>query len=125
VSTSVKPGPSRRWPSLVSATPCGVPFSNSSSRDWVHRCVPCDQLAQDAERSGLLSPESLEEWLRKQLKAKAAEQLFVAMDRMAAVRRSFVYVAGGSCRGDQGDACGTARQGLRLMRLVLDTNVVV
>lgn len=44
-----------------------------------------DQLAQDAERSGLLSPESLEEWLRKQLKAKAAEQLFVAMDRMAAV----------------------------------------
>ena len=44
-----------------------------------------DQLAQDAERSGLLSPESLEEWLRKQLKAKAAEQLFAAMDRMAAV----------------------------------------
>jgi hypothetical protein len=44
-----------------------------------------DQLAQDAERAGLLSPESLEEWLRKQLKAKAAEQLFAAMDRMAAV----------------------------------------
>jgi hypothetical protein len=44
-----------------------------------------DQLAQEAERAGLLSPESLEEWLRKQLKAKAAEQLFVAMDRMAAV----------------------------------------
>jgi hypothetical protein len=44
-----------------------------------------DQLAQEAERAGLLSPESLEEWLRKQLKAKAAEQLFAAMDRMAAV----------------------------------------
>ena len=44
-----------------------------------------DQLAQEAERAGLLSPESLEEWLRKQLEAKAAEQLFAAMDRMAAV----------------------------------------
>ena len=44
-----------------------------------------DQLAQEAERAGLLSPESLEEWLRKKLKAKAAEQLFAAMDRMAAV----------------------------------------
>jgi hypothetical protein len=44
-----------------------------------------DQLAQEAERAGLLSPESLEERLRKQLKAKAAEQLFAAMDRMAAV----------------------------------------
>jgi hypothetical protein len=44
-----------------------------------------DQLAQEAERAGLLSPESLEEMLRRQLKAKAAEQLFAAMDRMAAV----------------------------------------
>ncbi len=44
-----------------------------------------DQLAQDAQRAGLLSPEPLEEWLRKQLRAKAAEELFAAMDRMAAV----------------------------------------
>jgi hypothetical protein len=44
-----------------------------------------DQLAQEAPRAGLLSPELLEEWLRKQLKAKAAEQLFAAIDRMAAV----------------------------------------
>jgi hypothetical protein len=44
-----------------------------------------DQLAQDAQRAGLLSPKSLEAWLRKQLKAKAAEELFAAMDRMAAV----------------------------------------
>jgi hypothetical protein len=44
-----------------------------------------DQLAQEAEQAGLLSPEALEEWLRKQLRAKAAEQLFAVMDRMAAV----------------------------------------
>jgi len=44
-----------------------------------------DQLAQEAERAGLLSSESLEELLRKQLKAKAAEQLFAAMDKMSAV----------------------------------------
>jgi hypothetical protein len=43
------------------------------------------QLAQEALRAGLLSPESLEEMLRQRLKAKAAEQLFAAMDRMAAV----------------------------------------
>jgi hypothetical protein len=44
-----------------------------------------DQLAKEAQRAGLLSPESLEEMLRRQLKAKATEQLFAAMDRMAAV----------------------------------------
>jgi Arc/MetJ family transcription regulator len=44
-----------------------------------------DQLAQEAERAGLLSSESLEEWLRKQLRIRAAEELFAAMDRMAAV----------------------------------------
>ncbi|HME56700.1 MAG TPA: hypothetical protein VKF63_00060 [Terracidiphilus sp.] len=44
-----------------------------------------DQLAQEAQRAGLLSPDALEEMLRQQLKAKAAEQLFAAMDRMAAV----------------------------------------
>jgi hypothetical protein len=43
-----------------------------------------DQLAQDAERAGLLAPNLLEKWLREQLQAKAAEQLFAAMDRMAA-----------------------------------------
>jgi hypothetical protein len=44
-----------------------------------------DQLAQEAERAGLLSSLSLEEWLRKQLKEQAAAELFAAMDRMAAV----------------------------------------
>jgi hypothetical protein len=44
-----------------------------------------DQLAQEAERAGLLSSQSLENLLRRQLKAKAAEQLFAAMERMAAV----------------------------------------
>ena len=32
VKRSVKPGPSRRSPLLPMATPCGVPFSNSSMR---------------------------------------------------------------------------------------------
>ena len=44
-----------------------------------------DQLAQEAQRAGLLSPELLEKWLREQLKAKRVNQLFSAMDRMAAV----------------------------------------
>jgi Arc/MetJ family transcription regulator len=43
-----------------------------------------DQLAQEAEQAGLLSSESLEELLRRQLKAKATEQLFAAMDKMSA-----------------------------------------
>ncbi len=44
-----------------------------------------DQLAQEAERAGLLSAPALEEWLRKQLKTQAFSQLCAAMDRMAAV----------------------------------------
>jgi hypothetical protein len=44
-----------------------------------------DQLAQEARSAGLLSPELFEQWLREQLKAQKAEQLFSAMDRMAAV----------------------------------------
>jgi hypothetical protein len=43
-----------------------------------------DQLAQEAERAGLLSPESLEEWLRKQLKTKAAEELVAMLDKLDA-----------------------------------------
>jgi hypothetical protein len=44
-----------------------------------------DQLAQEAQRAGLLSPESLEEWLRKQLKEQRVGQLFSAMERMSAI----------------------------------------
>jgi hypothetical protein len=44
-----------------------------------------DQLAQEAERAGLLSPPALEKMLCDQLKAQAAAELFAAMDRMAAV----------------------------------------
>jgi hypothetical protein len=43
-----------------------------------------DQLAQEAQRAGLLSPESLEEWLRKQLKMKAAEELVAMLDKLDA-----------------------------------------
>jgi Arc/MetJ family transcription regulator len=43
-----------------------------------------DQLAQEAQRAGLLSPEFVEKWLRDQLKAQRVDELFVAMDRMSA-----------------------------------------
>jgi hypothetical protein len=43
-----------------------------------------DQLAQEAQRAGLLSPESLEEMLRKQLKAKAAGELIALLDKLDA-----------------------------------------
>lgn len=44
-----------------------------------------DQLAQEARRAGLLSPERLEPWLRDQLKGQRVDELFLAMDRMAGV----------------------------------------
>lgn len=44
-----------------------------------------DQLAQEAQRAGLLSPDSLERWLREQLKAQRVDQLFSAIDRMSAI----------------------------------------
>jgi hypothetical protein len=44
-----------------------------------------DQLAQDAQRAGLLSQAALEKWLREQLKTQRVDELFAAMDRMAAV----------------------------------------
>jgi len=44
-----------------------------------------DQLAQEAQRAGLLSPRAIERWLREELKARQADELFAAMDRMAAV----------------------------------------
>lgn len=44
-----------------------------------------DQLAQEAQRAGLLSPTRLEKWLRDQLKEQRVDELFSAMDRMAGV----------------------------------------
>jgi hypothetical protein len=44
-----------------------------------------DQLAQEAEQAGLLSPESLEKLLREKLKAQSLDQLFAATDRISAV----------------------------------------
>lgn len=42
-----------------------------------------DQLAQDAQHAGLLSPARLEKWLRDQLEGQRVDELFSAMDRMA------------------------------------------
>jgi hypothetical protein len=44
-----------------------------------------DQLAEEARRAGLLTPTTIERWLRQQLQARHVDELFVAMDRMAAV----------------------------------------
>lgn len=52
-----------------------------------------DHLAHEAQRAGLLSPERLESWIRAQLKAQRADQLFSAMDRMAAVDEPAVMSA--------------------------------
>jgi hypothetical protein len=43
-----------------------------------------DQLAQEAERAGLLAPETVERWLRKQLKAHRAAELLADLDRLDA-----------------------------------------
>jgi hypothetical protein len=45
-----------------------------------------DQLVQEAQQAGLLSPQLLEKWLRDQLRAQHVDQLFSAMDRMDAVK---------------------------------------
>lgn len=44
-----------------------------------------DQLAQDAQRAGRLSPARLEWCLRDQLESQRVDELFSAMDRMAGV----------------------------------------
>ena len=44
-----------------------------------------DQLAQEAQRAGLLTPERLERMLREQLKTRKTDELFTAMDRMVAI----------------------------------------
>jgi hypothetical protein len=43
-----------------------------------------DELAREAERAGLLSSESLEELLRKQLKAKVAGDLIALLNKLDA-----------------------------------------
>jgi hypothetical protein len=44
-----------------------------------------DQLAQEAQSAGLLTSATIERLLRERLKAQRADELFGAMDRMAAV----------------------------------------
>lgn len=50
----------------------------------VEICLP-DQLAQEAQRAGLLTSARLERWLRDQLRSQRVGDLFAAMDRMAAI----------------------------------------
>ena len=44
-----------------------------------------DQLAQDAQRAGLLSSARLERWLRDQLKTQRVDEFFRAMERIRGV----------------------------------------
>ncbi len=44
-----------------------------------------DQLAQEAQRAGLLSSARLERWLRDQLESQRVDDLFTAMERIASV----------------------------------------
>lgn len=44
-----------------------------------------DQLAQEAQSAGLLTPATLARILREYLQARKTDELFDAMDRMAAV----------------------------------------
>lgn len=44
-----------------------------------------DRLAEEATQAGLLSPASIEKWLREELKAQRAGELEAAMRRMDAV----------------------------------------
>jgi len=44
-----------------------------------------DQLAQEAQRAGLLTSETIERMLRQQLKTQHVDELFQSMERMAAI----------------------------------------
>jgi hypothetical protein len=44
-----------------------------------------DQLARDAQQAGLLTADAIAAMLREQLKTQHIDDLFAAMDRMAAV----------------------------------------
>jgi Arc/MetJ family transcription regulator len=46
-----------------------------------------DQLAAEAQKAGLLTSPAIERLLREQIKARRVEELFEAMDRMAAVEQ--------------------------------------
>jgi hypothetical protein len=59
-------------------------FAGNPNMTTVQITLP-DQLAQDAQRAGLLSSAKLEPWLRDQLRAQRIDEFFSAMDRMTAV----------------------------------------
>lgn len=44
-----------------------------------------DNLAQEAQSAGLLSPQAIEAMLRENLRQRSVDELFQAMDRMASV----------------------------------------
>jgi hypothetical protein len=49
-----------------------------------------DQLAQMAQKAGLLTAEAIEAMLREQLRVQKVDSLFVAMDRMAATDTNLI-----------------------------------
>lgn len=47
---------------------------------------PPDALAQEAERAGLLTPRALQEMLRQEVRRRRVDDLFAAMNRLAAFK---------------------------------------
>lgn len=45
-----------------------------------------DELAEQAEKAGLLASDAIEQMLRKRLKAQAASELLAVLDRLDAVQ---------------------------------------
>jgi Arc/MetJ family transcription regulator len=57
---------------------------NSSNIMTRIQIVLPDQLAEEAQNAGLLKPDAIETMLRESLRRRAVDELFEAMDRMAA-----------------------------------------
>ena len=70
-----------------------------------------DENAQEAQRAGLLTPATLERILREYLQAHKTDDLFAAMDRVAAIEEPAMTPE-------------EVSEELHAMRAVLDTNVV-
>ena len=59
-------------------------FQEAMDMTTVQITLP-DQLAQEAQSAGLLSPARIEQWIRDELRARQVDSFFSAMDRMSAV----------------------------------------
>jgi hypothetical protein len=82
-----------------------------------------DQLAKEARQAGLLTPQL--QRLREQLQAQRVDQLFSAINRMGAVNGPAIMSPEEVAEEIAGMRAERRANKSQLMRLVLDTNVVV